>query len=185
MQTSTWLFVFPKEPTGLACQSPLTVILYGPRTASANKNSAKGVMLSNISRAPVRMPGKADKIIRKASLCMFVSFLTRYFLLRPPAQNAHAYDMIGRIIVVYIYFIIDGFIPRVSPTICLHSINAVVALRVFWVICGFHVSLLSRVTPNSLLPWKVEVLNHSLTRNRNLDFVCEWTVQFRFLAAKL
>ena len=80
-------------------------------------------------------------------VCTFVSFLTRYFLLRPPAQDTHANDMIGRIIAVYIHFIIDGFIPHVLPTICLHCINAVVALRV---ICGFQVSLLSKVTPNSL-----------------------------------
>ena len=73
----------------------------------ANKNSLMGVMLSSISRAPVGVPGKADEIIRQASLCNFVSFLTRYFLLRPPAQDTHAYDMIGRIIAVYIHFIID------------------------------------------------------------------------------
>ena len=54
-----------------------------------------GVMLSNISRAPVGVPEKADEIIKQASLCTFVSFLTRYFLLRPPAQDTHAYDMIG------------------------------------------------------------------------------------------
>ena len=51
-------------------------------------------MLSKTSRAPVGVPEKADQIIRQASLCTLVSFLTRYFLLRPPAQ---AYDMIGRI----------------------------------------------------------------------------------------
>ena len=95
------------------------------------------------------MPGNADEIIKQASLCTFVSFLTRYFLLRPPAQDTQAYDMIGRITAVYIHFIIDGFIPQVLPTICLHCINAVVALRVIRVICGFQVSLLSRVTPNS------------------------------------
>ena len=93
-----------------------------------------GVMLSKISGAPVEVPGKADEIIRQASLCTFVSFLTRYFLLRPPAQDTHAYDMIGRIIAVYIHFIIDGVIPHVLPTICLHCINAVVALRVIQVI---------------------------------------------------
>ena len=109
-----------------------------------------GVMLSNISRAPVGVPGKTDEIASQASLCAFVSFLTRYFLLRPPAQDRHAYDMIGRIIAVYTYFIIDGFISHVLPTICLHCINAIVALRVIRFICGFQVSLLSRVTPNSL-----------------------------------
>ena len=109
-----------------------------------------GVMLSNISRAPVGVPGKADQIIRQASLCTFVSFLTTYFLFRPPYQDTHAYDIIGSIIVVYIHFIIDGFITHVLPTICLHCINAVVALRVIWVICGFQVSFLSRVTPNYL-----------------------------------
>ena len=94
-----------------------------------------GVMLSNISRAPVGVPGKADEIIKQASLCTFVSyFLTRYFLLRPPAQDTHAYDMIGRIIAVYIHFIIDGFIPHVLQTICLHCVNAVDALRVILVI---------------------------------------------------
>ena len=91
-------------------------------------------MLSNISRAPVGVPEKADEIIRQASLCTFVSFLTSYFLLRPPAQDIHAYDIIGRIIAVYIHFIIDGFIPLVLPTICLHCINAVVFLRVIRVI---------------------------------------------------
>ena len=49
------------------------------------------------------------------------------------------------------HFIIDGFIPHVLSTICLHCINAVVALRVIWVICGYQVGLLSRVTPNSLV----------------------------------
>ena len=38
--------------------------------------------------------------------------------------------MIGRIIAVYIHFIIDGFIPQALLTIFLHCINAVVALRV-------------------------------------------------------
>ena len=126
------------------------MILYHPRTASTNKNSSMGVMLSNTSRAPVGVSGKADEIIRLASLCTFVSFLTRYFLLRPPAQDTHAYDIIGRIIAVYIQFIIDGFIPHVLPTICQHCINAVVALRIIRVICGFQVSLLSKVTPNGL-----------------------------------
>ena len=109
-----------------------------------------GVMLSSISRAPVGVPGKAEEINRQASLCTFVSFFTRYFLLRPPAQDTHAYDMIGRIIAMYIHFIIDGFIPHVLPTICLHCINAVVALRVIRLVCNFQVSLLSKVTPNSL-----------------------------------
>ena len=75
------------------------------------------------SRAPVGVPGKADKIIRQASLCIFVSFLTRYFLLRPPAQDIHAYDMIGRIVAVYIHFIIDSFIPHFVPAIFLHCIT--------------------------------------------------------------
>ena len=65
-------------------------------------------------------------------------------------MDTHAYDVVGRIIAVYIHVIIDGFIPHVLPTICLHCINAVVALRVIRVISGFQVSLLSRVTPNSL-----------------------------------
>ena len=99
------------------------------------------------------------KSSRQASLCTFVSFLTRYFLLRPPAQDTHAYDMIGRIIAVYIHFIIDGFILHVLPTICLHCISAVVALRVVRVVVVnivevFRVSLLSRVTSNSLASLK-------------------------------
>ena len=72
-----------------------------PHTASANKNSSMGVMLSNISRAPVGVLGKFDEIIRQVSHCSFVSFLPRYFLLRLPAQDTHAYDMIGRIIAMY------------------------------------------------------------------------------------
>ena len=143
-------FCFPKESVGLTCQSQLTVILYDPRTASANRNSSMGVMLSNIFRAPVGVPGKADEIVTQASLYTFVSFLTRYLLLRMPTQDTHAHDMIGCIIAVYIHFIIDGFIPHVLPAICLHCINAVVALRVIRVICGFQVSLLSKVTSNSL-----------------------------------
>ena len=103
-------------------------------------------MLSNISRASVGVPGKADEIIKEASLCIFVSFLTRYFLLRPPAQDTHAYDMIGRIIAVCVHFVIDGLIPHVLPTVCLHCITSVVVLRVIRVMCG----LLSRVAPNSL-----------------------------------
>ena len=109
-----------------------------------------GAMLSIISRAPVGVPGKADEIIRQESLCTFVSFVTKYFFVRPPAQDTHAYDKIGRILAVNIHFIIDNFIPQVLPTICQNCINAVVALRVIRVTCGFQVSLLSRVTPNSL-----------------------------------
>ena len=94
-----------------------------------------GVMLINISRAPVvEVPGKPDEIIRQASLFTFVNFLTRSFLLRRPAQDTYAYDMIERIITVYIHFIIDGLILHVLPTICLHCINAAVALRVIRVI---------------------------------------------------
>ena len=88
------------------CQNPLTVILYDPRTASANRNFSMGVMLSKISKAPIGVPGKADEIIKQARLCTFVSFLATYFLLRPPAQDTHAYYMIERIIAVYIHFII-------------------------------------------------------------------------------
>ena len=108
------------------------------------------VILNNISRAPVGVPEKADEIIKQASLRTFVSFLTRYFLLRPPAQDAHACDMIGRIIAVYIHFIIDGFIPHNLPKIYLHCFNAVAALWVIGVISEFQVSLRSRVIPNSL-----------------------------------
>ena len=56
-----------------------------------------GVMLSSISREPIGVPGKDDEIITQAILRTFVSFLTKYFLLRPPAQDTHAYVMIGRI----------------------------------------------------------------------------------------
>ena len=105
--------------------------------------------MSNFPRAPVGVPEN-----RQASLCTFVSFLNRYFLLRPPAQDTHAYDMIGRIIAVHIHFIIDGFIPHVVLTICLHCINAVVALRAIRLLCGFQVSLLFRVIPNSLASWE-------------------------------
>ena len=82
--------------------------------------------------------------------------------------------MIGRIIAVYIHFIIDDFIPHVLPTICLRCSNAVVPLRAIRLICGFQVSLLTRVAPTvtALLPWKVQVLNHSVTRNPNLDSIC-------------
>ena len=51
----------------------------------------------------------------------FVSFLTRYFLLRPPAQDTNEYDMIGLIIAVYIHFIKNGFIPYVLPTIFVYT----------------------------------------------------------------
>ena len=85
-------------------------------------------MLSNIFRAAVGVRGKADEIIWRASLCTFLSFLVRYFFLRPPAQGTRAYDMIERTKAVYIHFIIDGFILHVLPTICQHCINAVVAL---------------------------------------------------------
>ena len=77
LQTSTWLFVFSKESTRLTCQSPLTVILYDPRTASANKNSPMGVKLSNISRAPAGVPEKASSgkqvsaLLRLSSLDTF------------------------------------------------------------------------------------------------------------------
>ena len=111
-----------------------------------------GVMLSNIFRAAVGVPGKADEIIRQASLCTFVSFLTRYFLLRPPAQDSHACDMIERIIAVYIHFITNGFISHVLPTICIQCNNAVVALRVIRVICGFRIACCPEYHLTALLP---------------------------------
>ena len=129
-----------------------------------------GVMLSNISRAPVRVPGKADQIIWQASVCTFVSFLTRYFLLRPPALDTHAYDMIGHIIAVYIHFIINGFIPHVLLTICLHCINAVVAVRVIRVIFGFQVSLLSRATPKSRASWESSSFEPSIDKEPKSGF---------------
>ena len=73
-------FRFPKGTNSVDMPEPITVILYDPRTASANKNS----------RAPVGVPGKAYEIIRQANLCTFVSFLSRYFLLRLPGQDTHA-----------------------------------------------------------------------------------------------
>ena len=54
-----------------------------------------GSYVEQIFGATVEVSGKADEIIKQASLCTFVSFLTRYFLLRPPAQNTHAFDMVG------------------------------------------------------------------------------------------
>ena len=143
-------FSFSKRTNWVDMPKPTNSDYVGPSHCLANKNSSMGVMLSNISRAAVGVPGKADKIIRQASLCTFVSFLTRYFLLRPPAQDTRGYNMIGRIIAVYIHFIIDGFISYVLLTIFLYCINTVVALPVIQVICGFQVSLLSTVTPNSL-----------------------------------
>ena len=64
--TSQWGGLEPPRPP--LATLLLTVILYDPRTASANKNSSMGVMLNNISRAPVEVPGKADEIIKQASL---------------------------------------------------------------------------------------------------------------------
>ena len=145
------------------------MILYDLRIASANENSSMGVMLSNIFRAPVGVPGEADEIIRQASLCSFVSFLARYFLLRPPAHNTHADDMIGRIIAVYIHFII-GFIPHVLPTIYLHCINAVVALRVIRVARSFQVSLVSRVTPDSFASLESSSLDPFHDKEPKSDF---------------
>ena len=74
-----------------------------------------GVMLSKISGAPVEVSGKADKVIRQASLCTFVSFLTRYFLLRPPAQKHTCIRHGWHVAAVYIHFIIDGVIPTFYP----------------------------------------------------------------------
>ena len=86
-----------------------------------------GSYLEQYFQSTSRVPGEADEIIWQASLCTFVSFLTRYFLLRPPAQNTHAYDKIECIIAVYIHVIIDDFIPHVLPKIFVHCVNAVVA----------------------------------------------------------
>ena len=116
------------------------MILYGHRTVSAKKSSSMGVMLNNISGAPIGVLGKADETIRQASLCTFVSFLTGYFLLRPPAKDTLAYNIIGLIITVYIHFFVDDFIPPVLPKICQRCINAVAALRLIQVICGSQVS---------------------------------------------
>ena len=88
-------FCFPKGTNWVDMPEPLTVILYDPRTASANRNSSRWSYVEQNFRAPVEVPGKADEIIRQASVCTFVSFLTRYFLLRPPAQDTHAFDMVG------------------------------------------------------------------------------------------
>ena len=59
------VFRFLKVTNWVDMPWALTVILYDPRTASANTNSSMGVTLSNISRAPVEMPEKADQIISK------------------------------------------------------------------------------------------------------------------------
>ena len=59
-----------------------------------------GVILSNIYRASVGVPGKADEIIRQARLCTFVD---TFF--ETARQDTHAYDMVGRIIAAYIHFV--------------------------------------------------------------------------------
>ena len=74
-----WHFVFPKEPSRLTCQSPPTMILYDPRSASASKNSSMGVMLSNIFRAPVGVQEKLMKSSGKqASAPLRVSSLNTF-----------------------------------------------------------------------------------------------------------
>ena len=111
-------------------QSPAREILKDPPTASANINSSVGVISSNTSIAPVGVPGNAEDIIKYASLCTFVSFFTRYNLLSPHTQDTLACVKIGRIIAVYIRFMMCGFMPHFLSTICLHCISAAVALRV-------------------------------------------------------
>ena len=107
------------------------------------KNSSMGVMLSNISRAAVGVHEKADEIIRHVNLCTFVSFLTRYFLFRPSAQNTQPYAMIGRICSCVYPFHRRWFYSPRFPKIRVHCINAVVSLRVIRVICGLLVSKLA------------------------------------------
>ena len=63
-------------------------------------------------------------VLDSTSALRFCEFPHQMLLLRPPAQDRHEYDMIERIIAVYIHFIIDGFIPHVLPIICLHCVNA-------------------------------------------------------------
>ena len=147
LHTSTWFF----ETNCVDVPEPTSSDSVWSSHSPANKNFSVGVMLSNIFRAPVGLPGKADIIIRQASLAapLWVSSLNTFCWDRQP--RTHAYDIIGRIIAVCIYpFHQRWFYSLVLPTICLYCINAVVALLVIWVICDFQVSLLSRVTPNSL-----------------------------------
>ena len=74
------------------------------------------------------------------------------------------------IMLAYIHFILDDFIPHVLPTICLHCINAVVALGVIRVICGFQVSLLSRVTPTSLASWESSSFEPFIDKESKFEF---------------
>ena len=88
---------------------------------------------------------------KQVSALSWVSSLDTFCCDRQPRTHMHiAYNMMGCTIAVYIHFTIDFFIPHVLPTICLHYINAVVALRVIRAMCGFQVSSLSKVTLNSL-----------------------------------
>ena len=87
------------------------------------------MIFSSISKAPVGVLGNAEEIMRHASLCTLESFFNKYFLFNPPTYDVHAYVITGRIIAVYIHFMLVGFNPHALPTICLHCNNAAVALR--------------------------------------------------------
>ena len=100
----------------------------------------------------------------------------------PPPGYATAYDMIGRIIAVQCVCLFNHkwFYSHNLFTICLHCINAVVALRVIRVICGFQVSLLSRVTPNSLASKESSSFEPFIDKEPKSGF-CLWVSrQFRF-----
>ena len=152
LQTSTWLFVFPKEPTRLTCQSPLTVILYDPRTASANRNSSNGSYVEQYFQRTSRGARKSwwnHQASKSLHLCEFPHQIL-FVETTSPRHTCIWHDWTYHTVAVYSHFIIDGFIPRVLPPICLHCINTAVAFLEIRVIWGFQVCLLSRVTPNSL-----------------------------------
>ena len=74
------------------------------------------------------------------------------------------------IILAYIHFILDDFIPHVLPTNCLHCINAVVALRGNSGNMWFQVSLLSRVTPTSLASWESSSFEPFIDKESKSEF---------------
>ena len=68
-------FRFPKGTNWVGMPEPTNRDSVRPLHYLSQQKYSVGVMLSSISRTPLEVPGKADEIIRQASLCTFVSFL--------------------------------------------------------------------------------------------------------------
>lgn len=110
-------------------------------SASNCTNWCSGRRFSIASKAFVGVLRITPVVDTVASLCNFSSLFIAHFFLVFGHHTNEAYVILGRIIAVYIQWIIAGLSPHLFPKVLLLIHSAFVALPMIWFKCWFQLSL--------------------------------------------